>query len=338
MSGPAQDAAMKAGMQTGNAVAEFWKAAGDAALQAQQDAARAFASYFKPSPASSEPAAPEKASSDGIDTPALARASQAMSDLLLSASALHEKLLNAGMAAAGSGTAYFETGFRAMTEPNAWLTGVMGFEALQGPAAYLAEGPKFADLWTLERQQARVLKAWLDMCRCRLEHGAIVLGAWQRAGQVFLNDLSARTRADGQPPAGQALLALWTETANRELLETQRSEAFLRTQAALMRTSTELKLAQREVVEAWANQFGLPTRTELDDVHRTVTDLRRELRVLQRQQRELASAAAAVAEQAAMPEPASATRRRGTVGRTSRPLPPHSLPPHSPPQRGSHGK
>jgi len=32
--------------------------------------------------------------------------------------------------------------------------------------------------------------------------------------------------------------------------------------------------------------FGYPTREELDDVHRTVTDLRRELRALQRANRD----------------------------------------------------
>lgn len=285
MSNAAKDGGLQAGIEAGHAMAEFWHAAGTAALQAQQDAARAFAGFFT---LGARPGA-EPADAAPLSTPG-AHAGRPLSDLMQSASALHEKLLAAFMAAVSSGNAGVEAGWRAMTEPNAWLTGAMGFgatglEAMQGPAAYLAEGPMFADLWTAERQQAAVTKAWLDMSRCRLEHGAIVLAAWIRAGQIFLGEMTAKARVDQHPPAGRALLTLWTETANRELLETQRSEPFLRTQAALMRASTELKLAQREVVEAWANQFGLPTRTELDDVHRTVTTLRRELRLLQRQLR-----------------------------------------------------
>ncbi len=81
------------------------------------------------------------------------------------------------------------------------------------------------------------------------------------------------------------MLALWTETANRQLLETQRSEPFLATQAAMIRASTELRMAQQELVEHFGRQFGFPTRTELDDVHRTVTELRREVRAMQREQR-----------------------------------------------------
>jgi polyhydroxyalkanoate synthase subunit PhaE len=103
------------------------------------------------------------------------------------------------------------------------------------------------------------------------------------------------------------VLALWTDTANRQLLETQRSEPFLQTQAAMIRASTELRLAQQELVEHFGRQFGFPTRTELDDVHRTVTELRREMRTMRREQRMAASA-----KQVA---PAS---RRATKGRSTR--------------------
>ena len=83
----------------------------------------------------------------------------------------------------------------------------------------------------------------------------------------------------------KAALNLWTDTANRRLLEAQRSEPFLQTQAALIRATTELRMAQQELVEHFGKQYGFPTRTELDDVHRSLTELRRELRAMQREQR-----------------------------------------------------
>jgi hypothetical protein len=81
------------------------------------------------------------------------------------------------------------------------------------------------------------------------------------------------------------VLALWVETANEVLLETQRSEAFLSTQRDLVTASTDLRLAQQELAEFYSEMFGYPTRTELDDVHRTVTELRRELRAFKRESR-----------------------------------------------------
>ena len=39
------------------------------------------------------------------------------------------------------------------------------------------------------------------------------------------------------------------------------------------KASSELRLAQQELAAFYSEMFGYPTRTELDDVHRTVTEL-----------------------------------------------------------------
>ena len=73
------------------------------------------------------------------------------------------------------------------------------------------------------------------------------------------------------------------EIGNRLMIEAQRSEAFLGSQRAMIRASTELHLAQSELSEHIGKQFGLPTRTEVDDLHRSMTEMRRELRKARRE-------------------------------------------------------
>jgi hypothetical protein len=140
-----------------------------------------------------------------------------------------------------------------------------------------------------------------------------VLEAWLQAGRRFIEQLASQNGTGAQTLDAKGMLTLWTETANRQLLETQRSEPFLQTQAAVIRATTDLRMAQQELVEHFGKQYGFPTRTELDDVHRTVTELRRELRVLQREQRKLASATprpAAVETRTPRPARRSGTRRK----------------------------
>ena len=114
---------------------------------------------------------------------------------------------------------------------------------------------------------------------------------------------------------------MWIESANRQLLETQHADPFLQTQAALIRATTDLHMAQQELVEHFGKQYGFPTRTEMDDVHRTVTELRREIRAMRREQRLAAQApvppvAPVAATPAATPaERPSATRRPATMKR-----------------------
>jgi len=83
------------------------------------------------------------------------------------------------------------------------------------------------------------------------------------------------------------VLALWVDTANSALLETQRSERYLTSQREILKASTDLRLAQQEMAAFYSEMFGYPTREEIDDVHRVVTELRRELRKLQRASRDV---------------------------------------------------
>jgi poly[(R)-3-hydroxyalkanoate] polymerase subunit PhaE len=50
----------------------------------------------------------------------------------------------------------------------------------------------------------------------------------------------------------------------------------------MTRSSTEYRLAEREIAEAFCEVHHIPTRTEVDELQRTVAELRRELRALKK--------------------------------------------------------
>jgi class III poly(R)-hydroxyalkanoic acid synthase PhaE subunit len=171
-------------------------------------------------------------------------------------------------------------------DPRVWFSSTNDMdEALQR----LSEGPRLADLWDIERKFLTVFNAWVALRRRSLEHNTVMLEAWMRAAGAFARQLGDMADAGARIESPREILTLWVETANDTMLETQRSEAFLRTQREVLKASTELRLAQKEVAEFYSEMFGYPTRAELDDVHKTVTELRRELRALKRQARTAAS-------------------------------------------------
>ena len=136
------------------------------------------------------------------------------------------------------------------------------------------------------------------MRRHSLEHNKVMLEAWMKAAGAFAKTLNERAERGETLESSREVMALWVETANEVLLETQRSDAFLKTQRDLLKASTDLRLAQQELAEFYSEMFGYPTRTELDDVHKTVTELRRELRAFKRESR--------------APRPARGAGRRGS--------------------------
>ena len=263
------------------AFTDFWTAQGQALMQAQQQAGKALAEGMQAVKSGKPPMLPAMPADLSSGMADLTRASQSVMDLWTAATAVCGKLATTVPALTG-GDGIVEATFRKMVDPRSWIAGTGEMDEVLGR---MAQGPRFADLWEAERRYAGVLQAWMTLRRRSLDHNAVVLEAWLQAGRRFTEQLAARAGADAEAFDAKAALALWTETANQQLLETQRSEPFLQTQAALIRATTDLRLAQQELVEHFGKQYGFPTRTELDDVHRTVTELRRELRAMRREQR-----------------------------------------------------
>src|SRR5215204_256628 len=167
-------------------------------------------------------------------------------------------------------------------DPRGWFSGA---NEVDQTLQRMAEGPQLADLWNTERKFLAVFNAWVAMRQKSLEHNKVMLEAWMKAAGAFAKTLNQRADKGEALESWREVLALWVETANEVLLETQRSEAFLNTQRDLVKASSDLRLAQQELAEFYSDMFGYPTRTELDDVHRTVTELRRELRAFKRESR-----------------------------------------------------
>jgi len=83
--------------------------------------------------------------------------------------------------------------------------------------------------------------------------------------------------------AGREFLDRWTSVLNQKLQRVQRSDQFLSAQRKMLDALLSSRAREREVIEAIANAFDLPTRTELDDAHGTLHNLKREVRALRRE-------------------------------------------------------
>jgi hypothetical protein len=146
----------------------------------------------------------------------------------------------------------------------------------------LTEGPRFADLGAIERRMAKVLELWLQVQQAARAYEAVVVGAWAEANQRFTTELNRLAAAGTAPKQPEEALKLWLDIANRTLLETHRSERFLAAQGELLRQGMDFLLGERELIEGLVEPAGLPTRSEIDEVHRSVQELKRRVRALEK--------------------------------------------------------
>ena len=144
----------------------------------------------------------------------------------------------------------------------------------------LTEGPTYATLWNLDRKILGAQKLWMDRTRDIELYYEVVQSAWNKAFERFMATIN-----DPQAPpikSGREMLDTWLGLANTALVEMHRSKEFLDAQRRMTRSSTDYRLAEQEIAEAFCEIHHIPTRTEMDEMQRSVTELKRELRALRR--------------------------------------------------------
>jgi hypothetical protein len=145
------------------------------------------------------------------------------------------------------------------------------------------------DPWREERDALTASRQWLAYTaaleRYRAVMGAAWLQAFKRFAEGLARDCGPRDREPGDElPSWEVIQARWQEAADAELAAAQRAEDFLAAQRDLIRARLDCSALLRGRIERIAGMLGLPTRTELDDLHQTVHGLKRELRALRARQ------------------------------------------------------
>jgi poly[(R)-3-hydroxyalkanoate] polymerase subunit PhaE len=259
------------------AMAELWGRGG-------QDFAAAQQNFFANMAKAVGQESPSGVSRAGVfDPQSLTQANQAFAKLWSSAIEISQTI-SRNMQAGESQNPVVAQLLGKIFDPRAWFSGTDGMDqALQ----QMAEGPRLADVWDTERKMLTLFNAWTALRRRSLEHNTVMLEAWLQAAGKFAKDLNEKADRKEALGSWREVLALWVDTANSTLLETQRSETYLKSQREILKASTDLRLAQQEMAAFYSEMFGYPTREELDDVHRAMTELRREVRKLQRASRDV---------------------------------------------------
>lgn len=155
-----------------------------------------------------------------------------------------------------------------------------GYEMLDKVFRKLVNGPEFADIGMLEKKMLKTGQEWQAFREAGHRYQDVMTDAWLRAYQHFADEFFERIKDENTD--SEETLQRWLKIADEELTRTLRSEEFLDAQREFFATGTAYKLKYREFVEMWCESHTIPTRTEVDDLHKIIYELRREVRTLKR--------------------------------------------------------
>jgi len=155
-----------------------------------------------------------------------------------------------------------------------------GFEMMDSVFRKLVNGPEFADIGMLEKKMMKSSQDWQAFRDASHRFQEVISAAWMRAYQHFSDEFFDRMQDENV--STEESLQRWLKIADEELVATLRSPEFLAAQKDLFATGTAYKLKYREFAEMWCEAHTIPTRSEVDDMHKLIYELRREVRALKR--------------------------------------------------------
>jgi class III poly(R)-hydroxyalkanoic acid synthase PhaE subunit len=142
------------------------------------------------------------------------------------------------------------------------------------------------------------------------EYQAVVTEIWEAAFKRFGEDMARLVEKGEKIENVRDLVTFWTRSAENVFLDAFRTERYTMAQGKLLNTNMKYRISQRRVTEEFMEMLDMPTRSEVDESHLRVHELRKEVKALKMQMKEMQAAVAALSAQGSAPEKRS-TRKKG---------------------------
>lgn len=156
------------------------------------------------------------------------------------------------------------------------------WDAYERTFGSLVESPSFGLTREINEKIAKAFDAWLDFRRVSAEYQAVLAGSWGDIFENVIKTLVNRAQND-QPVTGvRELVRIWTDTADSSLEQVFRTPEYVEIQGRLMDTAMKYRLQEQQVVELVLKTTYVPTRSEVDEAHRNIYELRKEVKALKR--------------------------------------------------------
>jgi hypothetical protein len=165
---------------------------------------------------------------------------------------------------------------RSLFSPANWS----GTGAFDTGLRQVIEGPKYALLFDLDRKLLGLRQLAVQRDKDVADFQGMIMNGWNEAFKRFSTSLS--TAKEQAPGSWRGMADRWIATVNDTFIEIHRSESFIEAQRKMLRSASDYRLREREIAEAWCNAFHIPTRTEMDEMQQTVSELKRQLRAVRR--------------------------------------------------------
>jgi len=160
------------------------------------------------------------------------------------------------------------------TNPFAFAAGSVPGMAMPGFGAPIPGMPALGPTRESQESMQRLAQLGARCAQAQMQVSAQWNDIIGKALRELGERLTPKLRSGAAPASMKEVYDLWVDSAETVYAQAARGAAFVQAQAELTNAMSQLRSAQRELLEEWARQFDLPTRAELNSIHQQLRDLK----------------------------------------------------------------
>ncbi|HEY9631920.1 MAG TPA: class III poly(R)-hydroxyalkanoic acid synthase subunit PhaE [Coleofasciculaceae cyanobacterium] len=124
--------------------------------------------------------------------------------------------------------------------------------------------------------------AWINFSKASFDYQVLLLDVWLKASEELMRELASSEEKGETIQNWQQFLQVWSSVFDRVFAQTFRSQDTLEVQGNFLNSAMTYRLYQQQLMEVFLKMYDLPTRSEVDEVHRSIYELRKEVKSLKK--------------------------------------------------------
>ncbi|HCF28994.1 MAG TPA: hypothetical protein DEV81_17735 [Cyanobacteria bacterium UBA11049] len=124
--------------------------------------------------------------------------------------------------------------------------------------------------------------SWIEFYKASFEYQLVLLNVWAKAFDELMRELATSEEKSRTIQNWRQFLQVWSSLFDRVFAETFRSQATVEIQGKFLNAALTYRLHQQQLMEVFLKMNDLPTRSEVDEVHRSIYEMRKEIKSLKK--------------------------------------------------------
>lgn len=126
-------------------------------------------------------------------------------------------------------------------------------------------------------------EAWKDLYKASINYQLILAEVQVKSFEALMRELVARAENGKQVKDWKEFQTVWSQVADKVFEDTFCQEDNLKIRGKFLNALNIYRIKQQEIMELSFDMMNIPTRKEIDEVHKTIYELRKEVKQLKKQ-------------------------------------------------------